>query len=112
MLRVGKSLGGVASTHQCGSVVDQQRGVIRLKAERRLVILLRLGKVAVVGFMFASQEIGGGGKFGIAALRYVGECIGVDLVVVDDLPATSTAWSNEGAGGVMSGTWAELPEPP
>ena len=52
-MRMGQSFRGLAGAHQGGSIVDQQRRVIRLEMERGFVIALGLREVAVIGFVLA-----------------------------------------------------------
>ena len=74
----------MAGAHQRGGVVDQQGGVIRLETERGFVIALGLREVAVIGFVLAGEEVGGGNEFGIGGLRDAGEGVGIDLALADD----------------------------
>ena len=74
----------MAGAHQGGGVVDQQSGIVRLEAERGLVIALGLREVAVIGLVLAGEKVRGGREFGIGGLCDAGEGIGIDLTVVDD----------------------------
>ena len=79
MLRVGQSLRRVACAHKSGRVIDQQRGIIRLKSKRRFVIPPGCREVAPIGFMLAGKKVGGSRDFRIRRLRQDGERIGIDF---------------------------------
>src|ERR1039457_7535984 len=74
----------MAGAHQRGGIVDQQGGVVRLEAERGFVIALGLRKVAVIGFVLAGEEVGGGSEFWIGCLSQARECIAIDFAVAND----------------------------
>src|SRR5437899_9282226 len=46
--------------------------------------MLGLLEVAMIGFVLAGEEIGGGSAFGIGGLCEAGEGIGINLAVADD----------------------------
>jgi|SRR5580704_13316284 hypothetical protein len=71
--------------HQGGRVVDQQGAVIRLEVECGFVIALGQREVAMIGFVLAGKEVGGGGTFGIGGLCEAGQGVGINLAVADDL---------------------------
>ena len=53
--------------------------------ERGFVIALGQREVAMIGFVLAGKEVGGGGTFGIGGLCEAGQGIGINLAVADDL---------------------------
>ena len=81
---VGKGFRGLADSHQGSGVVDQQRGVIRLEAERGFVIAPGLREVAVIGLVLPGKEVGGGCELGIGGSGQGDQSIGIDLAVADD----------------------------
>jgi len=46
--------------------------------------VFRLREVAVIGFVLAGKEVGGGSEFGTGCLGGAGERVGIDLAVVND----------------------------
>ncbi len=65
----------------------------------------------MIGFVLAGEEVGSGREFGIGGLRDVGEGIGIDLPVADDLfghvrlvAERGRGWGNVGDIGIDGGS--------